>query len=169
MKQKCTIFWKSLAFSMIQQMLVIWLLVPLPFLNPLWASANSRFTYCWTLAWRILSITLLACEMIVVVWTFFGIAFLGIGMKQERYPNHGKSSPSNVRIWAPFLAPKCKNLTTGRWGLKTAGFENQWGFYLWVGRRICRKQTPLLKNMYKNTFTRNTSTERTVWESLGQS
>ena len=32
----------------------------------------------WSLAWRILSITLLACEMsaTVVVWTFFGIAFL---------------------------------------------------------------------------------------------
>ena len=31
-------FWNSLAFSMIQQMLAIWSLVPLPFLNPAWTS-----------------------------------------------------------------------------------------------------------------------------------
>ena len=51
------------AFLMIQQMLAIWSLVPLPFLNPAWTSGSSWFTYCWSLAWRILSITLLACEM----------------------------------------------------------------------------------------------------------
>ena len=56
----------------------IWPLVPLPFLKPAWTSGRSRFTYCWSLAWRILSIILLAwdecnCE---VVWAFFGIAFL---------------------------------------------------------------------------------------------
>ena len=45
---------------MIQQMLAIWSLVPLPFRKPAWASGTSRFTYCWSLAWRILSITLLA-------------------------------------------------------------------------------------------------------------
>ena len=57
------IFWNSLAFSMIQRMLAIWSLVPLPFLNPAWTSESSWFMYCWSLAWRILSITLLACEM----------------------------------------------------------------------------------------------------------
>ena len=30
------------------------------FLNPAWTSGSSQFTYCWSLAWRILSITLLA-------------------------------------------------------------------------------------------------------------
>ena len=37
-----------------------------------------KFMYCWSLTWRILSITLLVCELnaIVVVWTVFGIAFL---------------------------------------------------------------------------------------------
>ena len=54
-------FWSSLAFSMIQRMLAIWSLVPLPFLKPAWTSGSSRFTYCWSLAWRILSITLLVC------------------------------------------------------------------------------------------------------------
>ena len=46
---------------MIQWMLAIWSLVPLPFLKPAWTSGISWFTYCWSLAWRILSITLLAC------------------------------------------------------------------------------------------------------------
>ena len=29
------------------------------------------FMYCWSLAWRILSITLLACERNAIVWQFF--------------------------------------------------------------------------------------------------
>ena len=55
--------WNSLAFSMIQRMLAIWSLVPLPFLKPAWTSGSSQFTYCWSLAWRILSVTLLACVL----------------------------------------------------------------------------------------------------------
>ena len=72
-------FWNSLAFSVIQQMLVIWSLVPLTFLNPSWTSGSSQFMYYWSLAWRILNIPLLACEMSAncpVVWAFFHIAFL---------------------------------------------------------------------------------------------
>ena len=46
---------------MIQRMLAIWSLVPLPFLNPAWTSGSSWFMYCWSMAWRILSITLLLC------------------------------------------------------------------------------------------------------------
>ena len=64
----CFVFWNSLAFSMIQQMLAIWSLVPLPFLKAPWASGSSRFTCGWSLAWRIQSITLLACEMSAIVW-----------------------------------------------------------------------------------------------------
>ena len=40
-------------------MLAIWSLVPLPFLKPAWISGSSLFMYCWSLAWRTLSITLL--------------------------------------------------------------------------------------------------------------
>ena len=44
------------------------------------SSLNIWFTYCRSLSWRILSITLLACEMSAVVWQFehffFAIAFL---------------------------------------------------------------------------------------------
>ena len=61
MKQKSVLFWNSLAFSMIQRMLAIWSLVPLPFLNPVWTSGSSWSTYCWSLAWIILRIILLAC------------------------------------------------------------------------------------------------------------
>ena len=43
----------KLAFSMIQQMLAIWSLGPLPLLNPACTSGSSQFTYCWSLAWRI--------------------------------------------------------------------------------------------------------------------
>ena len=59
---------------MIQCMLAIWSLWR--FLNPACTSAGSQFTYCWSLAWRILSTILLACEMSAVVWAFFGIVFL---------------------------------------------------------------------------------------------
>ena len=51
-------------------MLAIWSLAPLPFLNPAWTSGSSQFTYCWNLTWRILSITLLACEMSAIVQQF---------------------------------------------------------------------------------------------------
>ena len=72
-------FWNSLAFLMIQQMLAIWSLVPLPFLNSAWAPGSSWFTYCWSLAWRILSNYFASmwdeCNC-AVVWAFFGIAFL---------------------------------------------------------------------------------------------
>ena len=67
-KAEIDVFWNSLAFLMIQRMLAIWPLVPLPFLKPAWTSGSSRLMYCWSLAWRILSITLLACEMSAIVW-----------------------------------------------------------------------------------------------------
>jgi len=58
-KKQEIFFWNDRTFSMIQQMLAIWPLVALPFLNTAWTSGNSWFIYCWSLAWRILSITLL--------------------------------------------------------------------------------------------------------------
>ena len=79
-------FWNSLAFSLIQQILAIWPLVPLPFLNPACTSGCSQFTSCWSLAWRILSITFLACEVSTTVWQFVHflvLPFFGIGMKTD--------------------------------------------------------------------------------------
>ena len=57
----------TVLLSMTYWMLAIWLLVSLPFLNPTWTSGSSCFTYSWSLAWRTLSITLLACEMSEIV------------------------------------------------------------------------------------------------------
>ena len=76
------VFWNSLTFSMIQRMLAIWSLVPLPFLNPAWGSGSSQFKYCRSLPWRILSITLLAYEISAIVW-MFGILWhcLSLGLE----------------------------------------------------------------------------------------
>ena len=74
---------------MIQRMLAIW---SLPFLHPAWTSGSSRFTYCWRLAWRILSITLLACEMNAIVWWFeqsLALPFFGTGMKTDLFQSCG--------------------------------------------------------------------------------
>ena len=74
---------------MIQWMLAIWSLVPLPFLNPAWTSGSSRFMYCWSLdnfehyfasMWD-------ECDC-AVVWAFFGIAF-GIEMKTDLFQSCG--------------------------------------------------------------------------------
>ena len=48
--------------------------------------------YCWNLAWRILSITLLACEMSVIVRWFehsLALPFFGIGMKTDLFQSCG--------------------------------------------------------------------------------
>ena len=86
-------FWNSLALSLIQQILATWSLVPLPFLKPALISGNSRLTYCWSLAWRILSITLLVCEMSAIVRYFFEhssrLPFLVIGMKPDLLQSYG--------------------------------------------------------------------------------
>ena len=101
---------------MIQQMLVIWSLVPLPFLNPTWTSGSSWFMFCWSLAWRILSITLLACEMSAIVWWFehsLALPFFGIWMKTDLFQSCGHCwvfqicwhiecstfTASSLRIW----------------------------------------------------------------------
>ena len=79
-------FWNSYDFLMIQQMLAIWSLVPLPLQNLAWASGSSWFTCYWSLAWRILSITILACEMSAIVQQLkqsLTLPLFGIGMKTD--------------------------------------------------------------------------------------
>ena len=69
-------------------MFTIWSLVPLPVLNPVWTPQSSWFTYYWSLAWRIFSITLLACEVSAIVWWFehsLALPFFGIGMKTDLF------------------------------------------------------------------------------------
>ena len=57
-KAEIDVFLELFCFFNMQQMLAIWSLVPLPFLKPAWTSGSSQFMYCWSLAWRTLSITL---------------------------------------------------------------------------------------------------------------
>ena len=77
---------------------------------------SSQFTYCWSLAWRILSITLLACEMSAIARQFehsLALPFFGIGMKTDLFQSCGHCwvfqicwhiecstfTPSSSRIW----------------------------------------------------------------------
>ena len=90
---------------MIQQMLAIWSLIPLPFLNPSWTSGYSQFMYCWSLTWRILSIN-------VVVWTFVCTAFL---WEENGY--------KYMYGWVPSLSPE--TITTLFVNLL---FIPRWGF-----------------------------------------
>ena len=56
---------------------------PLPL--PQSPKVSSQFSYCWSLPWTFMSVTLLACEIsaIVVVWTFLILTFFGIVMKAD--------------------------------------------------------------------------------------
>ena len=77
---------------MIQWILAIWSLVPLPFLNPASMSGSSQFMRYWSLACRILRITLLVCEMCPIVWQFehfLALPFFGIGMKTDLFQSCG--------------------------------------------------------------------------------
>ena len=85
-------FWNSLAFLMVQQMSAIWSLVPLLFLNPAWTSGSSQFMNYWSLVWRILSITLLVCEMSGIVRQFehfLALSFFGVEMKTDLFQSCG--------------------------------------------------------------------------------
>ena len=100
--------WNSLAFSMIQQMFAIWFVVPLPFQNPAGTSGSFQFMYCWSLAWRIFSITLLACEMTATVQYFehsLPLPFFGIRMKSDF------SSPVSTAEFSKFAGILCNTLT----------------------------------------------------------
>ena len=77
-------FWNSLAFSVIQQMLAIWSLVPLPFqiqLEHLGVLSSrtglENFEYYFSSVWDE--------SDCVVVWAFFGIAFFWVGMKTDLF------------------------------------------------------------------------------------
>ena len=83
-------FLKFLCFPMIQWMLAIWSLIPLPFLNPAWACGCSQFMHCWSLAWRILSITLLVRAMSTILqWSILWHCLFVIGMKTDLFQSCG--------------------------------------------------------------------------------
>ena len=77
---------------MIHQMLAIWSRTPILFINPDCTSGSSQFMYCWSLAWRILSITSLVREMSATVQQFehsLSLSFFGIGMKNDLFQSCG--------------------------------------------------------------------------------
>ena len=86
-------FWNSLAFWSSSRcwQFDLWFLCF--FQNPDWTSGSSQFTYCWNLTWRILSITLLLCEMSAIVQYFehsLALPFFGIGMKTDLFQSCGQ-------------------------------------------------------------------------------
>ena len=95
---------------MIQRILAIWSLVPLPFLNLAWTSVSLQFTYYWSLAWRTehyFATMWNECNC-AVVWTFFGIAFLWDWNENWPFPVLWPNLPaywvqhltaSSFRIW----------------------------------------------------------------------
>ena len=86
-------FWNSLAFSLIQRMLTIWSLVPLPSLNPAWASGSSRLMVrgiaeawlgeFWALLYQSKRWVQL-CGSLSILWHCFGI-----GMKTDLFQSCG--------------------------------------------------------------------------------
>ena len=93
---------------MIQRMLAIWSLVPLPFLNPTWISESSWFTCCWSLAWRILSITL---EHVRWVQLYGGLSILwhclSLGLERKQT----FSSPVAIAVFQTCWHIQCSTFT----------------------------------------------------------
>ena len=91
-KAEVDVFLELSCFSVIQQILATWSLILLSFLNPAWTSGSSQLTFCWSLAWRILSTTLLAYEMSAIVQKFklsLALPVFGIGMKTDLFQSCG--------------------------------------------------------------------------------
>ena len=135
--------WNALAFSMKQWILVIWSLAPLPFLIPAWTSGSSLFMYCWSLAWRILSITLLVCEMSAIVWEFehsLALPFFVIGMKADLFQSCG-----HWWVFQVYWHIECSTFTASSfriWNIST-GIPSPWlaCFYWCFLRPTCCSET----------------------------
>ena len=132
---------------MIQWMLAIWSLVPVPFLKPAWTSGSSQVTYCRSLAWRILSITLLACEMSAievsqeagqVVWYFHLLKKVPQVIVIHTVKCFGMVNKAEVDV---FLVFSCLfddlmdvgNLTSGSSAFSKSNLNiwNSWFMYCW--------------------------------------
>ena len=102
-KAEVDIFLELTCFLVIQWMSAIWSLVPLPFLNPALTSASSWFMHCWSLAWRILSITLLACEVsamcvsVSILWHYLSLGWNENGSFPALWPL--LSFPNLLAYW----------------------------------------------------------------------
>ena len=109
--------------------------VPLPFLKPAWTSGNSWFMYCWSLTWRILSITLLVCEMNIFVQQFehsLALPFLVIGMKTDLYQSW--SHFYGVYEVVILIEIENKLVVAKGWGEKV----KWWFFFYLIGIEFCK-------------------------------
>ena len=62
------------------------------FSNSAWTPGSSKFMYYWSIAWRILSIILLVCEMSAIVWYCehcLALPFFDIEMKGDLFQSCG--------------------------------------------------------------------------------
>ena len=99
-------------------MLAIWSLVPLPFLNPACTSGSSWFMYCWSLAWRILSVILLACEMSAIVLQFahsLALPFFESGIKPDLFQSCG-----HCWVFQICWHIECSTLTTSSFRIRNS-------------------------------------------------
>ena len=105
--------WNIFVFSMIHQMLAIWALVPLPFLNPACTCGRFWFTYCWSLAWRILSITLLICEISTVV--LYVVLTINSSSDKQGFQKHDVAGEWEIRCKSSLKGKDQGTNTTPRW------------------------------------------------------
>ena len=102
-------FWNSLAFSMLQWMLAIWSLVPLPFLNPAWTSRSFTVHVLLKPDLENFEQYLLVCEMSAIVQQFkhfLALPFFRVGMKTDLFQSYG-----HCWVFPIFWHTKCSILT----------------------------------------------------------
>ena len=94
------VFLEFPCFSMIQRMLAIWSLVPLPFLNPAWISGSSWFHILLKDFEHYLASTWNECTS-TLVWAFFSIALLWDWNENWPFPVRWPlpSFPNLVTYW----------------------------------------------------------------------
>ena len=108
-----------------QWMLAIWSLVPLPFLNPAWTSGSSRFMDCWSLTWRILSITLLR-------WVHVTTKKIPhVTTKDPEMPQKGSKITSAAIKTRPSQINKCKDSVCQCRRCRKLEFNPWFGKILW--------------------------------------
>ena len=137
---------------MIQWMLAIWSLVPLPFLNTAWTYGSSQLMYCWSLAWRILSITLLAYGMKTDLFQSYGHCWV---FQICWHTECSTCRVSSFRIWnsstgipspplALFIVMLSKahltshsSMSGSRWVITPSWLSGSWSYFLYSSVYSC--------------------------------
>ena len=113
-------FWNSLAFSMIQWILAIWSLVPLPFLKPAWTSGSSRFTYCWSLASKVSKVQQKTC--LLGKQRTRAPSILTLSWRIPDDPPRWKVIAKPRRCWYSWPPEEKNSIWSQRWGLMAQSF-----------------------------------------------